>query len=276
LTQLSFKALARATLAGAALLFGLPAAGESALGGHPCQFSQGQAQPSPASLGINLANLKARIASGQRLRIVMLGSSSTEGPNPEDRSRTYPAAAARTLQRLWGPGTVEVVNKGVSGEAVPDMLKRFDRDIYALKPDLVIWQLGVNDLFRFSGPEIARLEPVMRKGLHDIRAHGIPVVLLDLQYAPRVLKSAHHDEMEGMIGRVAKLENAGLFQRFDLMRRMAGNDAGAGALSEKDGLHMRIGVHACMGQLLGEAIAASVAQVPRQELAGQIRTPRAQ
>jgi hypothetical protein len=34
---------------------------------------------------------------------------------------------------------------------------------------------------------------------------------------------------------------------------------------------MTEGVHACIGQLLGDAIAASAAQAPRQELAGQIR-----
>jgi lysophospholipase L1-like esterase len=156
------------------------------------------------------------------------------------------------------------------------MLRRFDRDIYALKPDLVVWQLGVNDLFRFSQTEIAGLEPAIRKAVHDVRAHGIPVILLDLQYAPRVLRASNHDAMESMIGRVAKQENAGLFQRFDLMQRLAGSAAGAVSLTEKDGLHMTAGVHACIGQMLGDAIAASAAQAPRQELAGQVRVPRPQ
>ncbi len=274
--MLPLKALSRAALVGAALLLALPAAGETARDDHPCRNLQPHADLSGASLGIALPGLAARVAAGQRLRIVVLGSSSTAGPNPDDRSRTYPAAAARTLQRRWGSKAVEVVNKGVGGEAVPEMLRRFDSDIYALKPDLVVWQLGVNDLFRFSQTEIAGLEPAIRKAVHDMRARGIPVILLDLQYAPRVLRAASHDAMEGMIGRVAKQENAGLFQRFDLMQRLAGNAAGAAGLTEKDGLHMTEGVHACIGRLLGEQVAASAAQAPRQELAGQIHAARPQ
>lgn len=275
----SLKAFARAALAGAVLVVALPAASETARDDHPCQRVQPRADLSAAnpgitSLGINLPGMAARVAAGQRLRIVALGSSSTAGPNPEDRSRTYPAAAARILQRLWGSHAVEVVNKGVGGEAVPEMLQRFDRDIYALKPDLVVWQLGVNDLFRYSDREIAGLEPAIRKAVHDIRAHGIPVVLLDLQYAPRVLRAANHDAMESIIGRVAKQENAGLFQRFALMQHLAGSTDGASQLTEKDGLHMRADVHACIGQLLGEAIAASAGQPPRQELASTAHAPR--
>jgi lysophospholipase L1-like esterase len=276
LILLPLKALCRAALVAAAVILALPAAGETTRDDHPCRHLQPRAELGTANLGITLPGLAARVGAGQRLRIVALGSSSTAGPDPDDRSRTYPAAAARTLQRLWGNQAIEVVNKGVGGEAVPEMLKRFDRDIYALKPDLVVWQLGVNDLFRFSQSEIAGLEPSIRKAVHDIRAHGIPVILLDLQYAPRVLRAASHDAMESMIGRVAKQENAGLFQRFDLMQRLAGGSAGASALTEKDGLHMTEGVHACIGRMLGDAIAASVGQAPRQELAGQVRTARPQ
>ena len=258
------------------MILALPAAGEAARDGHPCRNLRPRATLAGASLGIALPGLAARVAAGQRLRIVVLGSSSTAGPNPDDRSHAYPAAAGRALQRLWGSHAVEVINKGVGGEAVPEMLQRFNRDIYALKPDLVVWQLGVNDLFRFSQTEIADLEPAIRKAVHDIRAHGIPVILLDLQYAPRVLRAVNHDAMESMIGRVAKLENAGLFQRFDVMQRLAGNAAGAVGLTEKDGLHMTEGVHACIGRLLGDAIAASATQPPRRELAGQMHVARPQ
>ena len=35
-----------------------------------------------------------------------------------------------------------ITSRGVSGEEIKDMLRRFDRDVIAEKPDLVLWQLG--------------------------------------------------------------------------------------------------------------------------------------
>lgn len=243
----------------------LPAIASEAIPATPCENLR---RTGMSGIGITLPDLAARRAQGRRIRIVVLGSSSTEGPNTEDRSRTFPAAAERRLRALWGTKAVEIVNKGVGGEALPEMLRRFDHDIFALKPDLVVWQLGVNDLFRDKPAR--QLEPAIRTAVQRIRARGIPVVLFDLQYAPRVLAARDHAAMERVLGEVAKQEGAGLFRRFTLMQALAGGDAArAGGMTEKDGLHMTASLHACMGSLLGEAVAAA-AQQPRQDVARRL------
>lgn len=44
----------------------------------------------------------------------------------------------------WGP--VEIVNRGIGGETTPQIKARLQSDVLALKPDLVILQMGDNDL----------------------------------------------------------------------------------------------------------------------------------
>jgi acyl-CoA thioesterase-1 len=41
---------------------------------------------------------------------------------------------------------VNVINSGRVGDTIPDNLARFGRDVLAHTPDLVVWQLGTNDV----------------------------------------------------------------------------------------------------------------------------------
>lgn len=53
---------------------------------------------------------------------------------------------------MWRPhhpqnwGDVEIVNRGIGAETTPQMLGRLESDVLALDPDLVILQMGDNDL----------------------------------------------------------------------------------------------------------------------------------
>ena len=54
----------------------------------------------------------------------------------------------------WGepilPGFARTVNRGVGGEETADMLKRFDKDVVAARPDAVLIWGHVNDITRSS------------------------------------------------------------------------------------------------------------------------------
>jgi hypothetical protein len=41
---------------------------------------------------------------------------------------------------------LRVLNRGIGGEDAREMLARFERDVLAQKPDLLLWQLGTNVL----------------------------------------------------------------------------------------------------------------------------------
>jgi hypothetical protein len=92
------------------------------------------------------------------LTIVAVGSSSTVGTASNDKTKVYPAALQAALSRFWPKADVKVFNKGKGGETMSATIARFETDVLPLKPSLVVWQLGVNDVLRFDGVEQSRAQ----------------------------------------------------------------------------------------------------------------------
>jgi acyl-CoA thioesterase I len=194
--------------------------------------------------------------SPQSMTIVAVGSSSTEGIVRNARNKVYPAALQASLSRLWPKADLTVVNKGKGGETMRDTIARFETDVIALKPSLVIWQLGVNDVLRYNGLE-GRHEEI-QSGLKILTDKGIPVVLLDLQYAPMVIKDPDALPMQALIDKAARTGPKGRvfhFKRFAAMKQLAENHQVAMTdMTDRDDLHMTDAMHSCIGQLLAEMI----------------------
>jgi len=47
---------------------------------------------------------------------------------------------------LRSNATIRVINSGRVGDTIPNNIARFERDVFRHTPDLVIWQLGTNDV----------------------------------------------------------------------------------------------------------------------------------
>src|SRR5688572_31610167 len=72
---------------------------------------------------------------------------------PPPRSTLFPyttlfRSLEAMLERRFAGVEIRVLNRGVGGEEEADMLTRFDRDVIAEKPDLVLWQVGSNAVMR--------------------------------------------------------------------------------------------------------------------------------
>jgi acyl-CoA thioesterase I len=156
------------------------------------------------SLGAALPRVAARLKADEPLRIVAIGSSSTAGLWVVSRAATYPEVMRRELSRLWPNARVEVVNSGRIGETIRGSIARFDRDVLAYAPGLVVWQLGTNDVA--WGRRADGLKDRVLAGVRKLKAAGVDVILMDLQYAPLVLVSSQHGIMETIIAEVAREE----------------------------------------------------------------------
>src|SRR5262249_42486863 len=192
--------------------------------------------------------------------IVAIGSSSTAGSGASSPAATYPSRLAVELtQRLPGH-PITVLNRGVGGEEVDDMLKRFDTDVIAARPDLVLWQFGTNLLIRndkLDGQDVA-----IREGITKIRSIGADTVLIDPQFAPKVVVNPGATRMVELMASTAKLEDVDLFPRFEVMRRWHEVDHIAfKTFVSSDGLHMNDWSYGCFAKGLGIAI-AEAAQRP--------------
>jgi acyl-CoA thioesterase-1 len=206
------------------------------------------------SLGARLPRTAARLRAGN-LRIVAIGSSSTTGLWMLDPAKTYPQVLRRALATLRPGSTISIVNSGRIGDTIPGNLSRFQRDVFAYHPDLVIWQLGTNDVA--WGGHVDGLTATILQGIRTLKATGVDVILMDLQFAPQVLRSAQHPQMEALIMGAARQERVGLFSRFALMRHAIEAGLPPGELVSWDGLHNSASGYECVGRALARAIDAA-------------------
>lgn len=216
--------------------------------------------PDLVRLSIPLPRVAQKVASGEPITIVAIGSSSTQGAGASSAGASYPSRLAVELRQHFPKVAITVLNRGVGGEEIGDMLGRFDSAVVAEKPDLVLWQLGTNSVIR--GRKLGGHDAMIRAGLAKIRATGADIVLIDPQFAPKVISKPEAEHMVSLISATAKRENVDLFRRFEVMRhwRDVGN-IGFETFVSPDGLHMNDWSYACMAKGLGSAI-AEAAQRP--------------
>jgi lysophospholipase L1-like esterase len=210
----------------------------------------------PADL-IRLANPLARtgqrIALGGPLTIVAIGSSSTFGAGASSAAMSYPSRLAVELKALFPSIAVKVHNRGANGETAPEMLARFNRDVFAHNPDLVLWQVGSNSVL--MGLPVNGASAPLREGLQRLRAADSDVVLINPQYAPKVIAKRDAKSMIDLISATAKETNVDLFQRYDVMRHWRLTEGiPFGAFLSKDELHMNDWSYGCLAKLLARAI----------------------
>lgn len=202
------------------------------------------------------AHLAARIDRGEPLTIVAVGSSSTQGGGASAPGLSYPSRLEAELKDRFPFIGIRVINRGKGGEDVAEELARLDRDVIAEHPQLVIWQVGTNAVLRRD--DLAADRELIERGVAQLRQSGSDVVLMDLQYAPRVIARPAYAEMEQLIANVAKSAQVGLFRRFEIMLHwQAAQPADAPKMIGPDGLHMTDRGYFCLAANLAEALAAN-------------------
>jgi hypothetical protein len=173
------------------------------------------------SLKYPLPHLMKALVGETAVRIVAMGSSSTAGrgdvvPYPH-RLEMY--LRARFGEERFPNLKIDVLNRGRGGEEAIEELGRFDSDIFAEKPSLVIWQVGTNAVFHsYKLDEVAES---IAEGLRRLSEKRMDVLLIDPQYTPAMLFDDKADASErtvSLISAAADEANVNLFRRWALIR----------------------------------------------------------
>jgi acyl-CoA thioesterase-1 len=230
----------------------------------PAAFAEAPHCTAPAkflAIGAALPRAGARLAEAKSLTILAIGSSSTAGFGASSPAASYPSRLQRDLRADFAGVEIRVINHGVGGQDVPEELSRLGRDIAEEHPQLVIWQVGTNAVLRRD--DVAADERLIERGVALVKARGIDLVLMDLQYAPRVLARRSYARMERAIAEIARRSGVGFFRRFDLMQFWARHgDFAPAALIGRDGLHMTDASYGCLGNVLARALLADWRPAP--------------
>jgi len=94
-------------------------------------------------------------------RIVFVGDSITESGrfSQPPLGNGYVYIFYNLLLAKYPEIDVEVINSGISGNTVKDLMNRWDDDVISLKPNWISIMIGINDIHRYLGGVDPDLDP---------------------------------------------------------------------------------------------------------------------
>ena len=215
----------------------------------------------------NLPHTRAAMATNQPLLAVALGSSSTRGWMATDIAHSYPALLQRALNDSLPRADFAFINRGIGGQDAPEELARMDADVLAVRPQLVIWQVGANGAIRDEAPKMFR--HLVEEGIGKLKAAGADVILMDNQRSPRILAAPEHEVMDQAMRDIAGETGVNLFSRGMLMDHWAAAGAPYEEFIAVDGFHMNNHGYACLAQAMSDIITSAL----RKPINQQVRRP---
>lgn len=204
------------------------------------------------------SNALIRLRNEESLRIVAIGSSSTEGIGATRPEFSYPSQLQAELERRFPMSPIRVLNKGVGGELARDMAARMQRDAIDLRPDLVIWQTGTNDAIR--GVPTEEFRAILADGIGRLRAAGIDVIVVTPQYTPRIATAGRAPYPE-LFAALAQDLGVAVFHRQKVMHAWV--DSGRfsfDTMLADDRFHMNDRSYACLARVMADAIERAAAE----------------
>jgi acyl-CoA thioesterase I len=211
-----------------------------------------------ARLALPLKRTARQLDAHKLTLVVALGSSSTAGVGASSALRAYPNRLMLDLAQRFPTQPLMVLNRGIPGARAVDMLARFEETAASEHPDLVLWQVGTNALL--SGYQHLKSDAVIRDGIRRMKAIGADIVLIDPQFAPKVIASPEIEDMIDLISSAAAQEKVDVFHRFALMRHWHEVEKiPFETFLSSDALHMNDWGHSCFAKALAEAIGDATA-----------------
>lgn len=131
------------------------------------------------------------------MKIVFFGDSITDSDRDRDDDKSlgngYVKVLADKLRPIYPDMDIELINKGVSGNEVCDLLARVQRDVIDLKPDAVVIMIGINNTvhqFKYGKElDFNQFEHDLTELITVLKEAGIVVIFLEPFLLPAPDKS---------------------------------------------------------------------------------------
>lgn len=187
------------------------------------------------------------------LRLLAIGSSSTEGIGASAKERSYPARLAALLRQGLSGRAVDIVNAGIGGEIAPQTLQRLKKALSEARYDLVIWQVGTNDAV--TGGDLQAFRALVADGIAAARQVQTRLVILDPQFYPGIKETARYRAYVDAIAETARANGVPVLSRFAAMSGWYQRDAeGFMAALAGDRFHMSDAGYACLAQDIARSL----------------------
>lgn len=159
-----------------------------------------------------------RLKSGEPLRIVILGSSSSL-QTTKGLPRSYVVGLPEALSQRLKNTALQIDNLSERTLTAAQMAEVIAQKIPALQPDLVIWQTGNVDAAQKV--DINGFAEALNSGLQRLRSAGSDVLLVAPQFRMRLSAMVDVEPYNAAMVQIAVAEDTALFPRFEIMRHWA-------------------------------------------------------
>jgi len=264
------RALTRALMAAClvASVWASPAHATSLEDGSAAE-AQMETCPAGRSMLKQQAKLKEfakRVAERAHLKILAIGSSSTQGIGATAPQFAYPVRFAEELTQRFRT-KVDVINAGVNGETADATLARLEERVTAERFDLVVWQVGTNDAMRGRDEETFRT--FLKRGISLVKARKMELVLLDQQFFPTMKDPVQYERYVKLIEVAGEEETIPVLSRYRLMKFWGERTPqDLRSMLATDGFHMSDRGYFCLATAMGRAMGDLVIGAP--QLANEI------
>lgn len=216
--------------------------------------------PDVAVPPVSVPHLRAALESDQDPVVVALGSSTTQSHLASDRAHSYPAVLQERLNESLSFAHLAVLNRGIGGQDAAEEVARLEPDALAVRPTVVIWQVGANGVLRHTDPEL--FKHLVAAGVRRLQRANVDVILMDNQRAPAILGRPEHAKLEQALADVALETGASLFSRERLMDQWQQVGYPYELFVGPDNLHHNNRGYACIARALSQAIIEGVGGMP--------------
>jgi acyl-CoA thioesterase-1 len=236
------------------------------LAAAPAAFAQSLTAPAACPISADHLLANDGLEQGRRavaaggLTILAMGSSSIQGHGASRPELSFVPLLKAGLERRLPGVEVTVINKGVGGETAKETADRLAPEIEAADPDLVIWQLGTNDVLRDRPLDDVFAD--FRRGEAVLDRAAVEVLLIDPQRLPDGTTNPSFRGRNPALGEMARLIDleAGrvgyaVLHRFAAISDWTGLDRGG---IGPDDLHLNDPGHACWAEITAEGLAAAL------------------
>jgi len=216
--------------------------------------------------------IRGKITRLEPVRILAIGSSSTEGVGASSPDHSYPAQLEDELSDAW-KSRVTVINAGKGGETSVQTVERLEGALAEQTFDLVIWQVGTNDAIKGVSEEAFRT--TLERGIAAVKASGTSLILLDQQYFPAIRDLGRYERFVKMVSTMGQEQKVAVFSRYALMQDWNSQSPGdLRSMLSGDGFHMSDKGYDCLADQVADAIQSLVGPAllsgsgPSQQVAG--------
>lgn len=195
--------------------------------------------------------VSATIKDHKPLNIVVVGSRSSALNGPDGWATSYPARLEAALREKLPGVEVHVTLDLRAKQSAAEVAAELEKIVHDAKPSLVVWQTGTVDAMRSIDPDDFRAG--LDDGIAILQKLNTDVILMNLQYSPRMETMLSVAPYNDTIRVVAQQRGMPMFDRFGIMRYWS--EAGDFDLfGPAHGFGMAKRVHDCIGRALSKLI----------------------